>query len=90
MRRAARLRRGAASELAAAEPGGRERINVSPSGGQPRLNPQLTQAYALLQGGNLDEARAMYTSLRRPSRSTSTRCSASPTSPRRKTATTTR
>ena len=49
--------------LAAAEPAGRERISVSPTAAQPRMNPQLSQAYTLLQSGNLDEARAIYTKL---------------------------
>lgn len=49
--------------LGTAEPAGRERINVSPSAAQPRLNPTLNQAYLLLQSGSLDEARALYTKL---------------------------
>jgi Tfp pilus assembly protein PilF len=53
----------AAARAAAAEPAapGRERISVSASGTQPRLNPMLTQAYAQLQSGNVEEARSLYT-----------------------------
>jgi Tfp pilus assembly protein PilF len=40
---------------------GRERITVSPSNAQPRLNPMLAQAYSLLQNGNIEEARPLYT-----------------------------
>lgn len=52
-----------AAAPAAAEPAaaGRERISVSSSGTQPRLNPLLTQAYAQLQSGDIEEARALYT-----------------------------
>jgi Flp pilus assembly protein TadD len=38
----------------------RERISVSASGTQPRLNPLLTQAYSQLQSGSIEEARATY------------------------------
>jgi Tfp pilus assembly protein PilF len=38
----------------------RERIAVSQTNAQPRLNPLLTQAYGLLQKGNLEEASALY------------------------------
>ncbi len=38
----------------------RERIAVSPSAAQPRLNPDLGQAYSLLQSGEIEEARALY------------------------------
>jgi len=49
----------------AGEPGpaARERITVSPTTLQPRLDPTLAQAYAALQSGNLDEARPLYTKL---------------------------
>jgi Tfp pilus assembly protein PilF len=40
---------------------GRERISVSASSAQPRLNPLLTQAYSQLQSGNVEEARTLYT-----------------------------
>ncbi len=46
-----------------ATPAARERIAVTPAAAQPRLNPALSQAYAALQSGNLDEARALYTRL---------------------------
>ncbi len=39
----------------------RERISVSPTSAQPRLNPMLGEAYALLQSGDTDVARALYT-----------------------------
>ena len=55
--------RAAPVALGATEPAGRERINVSPSAAQPRLNPQLSQAYTLLQSGSLEEARTAYTRL---------------------------
>ena len=42
---------------------GRERIAVSPTASQPRLNPTLSQAYTLLQAGNLEEARTLYNRL---------------------------
>jgi tetratricopeptide (TPR) repeat protein len=40
--------------------GARERITVSTGTAQPRLNPMLAQAYALLQSGSIEEARAAY------------------------------
>ena len=42
---------------------GRERIAVSPTNTQPRLNPMLSQAYGLLQAGNIEDARTLYTKL---------------------------
>jgi Tfp pilus assembly protein PilF len=39
----------------------RERIAVSSTNAQPRLNPTLAQAYALLQTGKVEEAHALYT-----------------------------
>jgi tetratricopeptide (TPR) repeat protein len=42
----------------------RERIAVSATNAQPRLNPMLSQAYAKLQAGQMDEAEALYTKLR--------------------------
>ena len=53
----------AAVATAEPAPAGRERISVSSSSNQPRLNPQLTQAYSQLQSGNLEEARNLYTRL---------------------------
>lgn len=38
----------------------RERITVSAGTAQPRLNPMLGEAYALLQAGSTEEARAAY------------------------------
>jgi Flp pilus assembly protein TadD len=43
-----------------AEPAGRERIAVTPTATQPRVNPVLSQAYSALQAGNMEEARAAY------------------------------
>jgi tetratricopeptide (TPR) repeat protein len=53
----------AASPAAASDPNAnaRERIAVSATNAQPRLNPQLSQAYALLQAGKTEEAQALYT-----------------------------
>lgn len=49
---------------AESDPGaGRERITVSASAVQPRLNPTLSQAYTQLQAGNVDQARASYNTL---------------------------
>ena len=52
-----------ASPAAASDPNAnaRERIAVSATNAQPRLNPQLSQAYALLQAGKTEEAQALYT-----------------------------
>jgi len=41
----------------------RERIAVSPTAAQPRLNPNVGQAYSLLQSGEIEEARALYSSV---------------------------
>ena len=41
----------------------RERITVSSTSAQPQLNPLLGQAYTLLQSGNTELARAVYTRL---------------------------
>jgi Tfp pilus assembly protein PilF len=49
--------------VADAGPPARERIAVSATNAQPRLNPVLTQAYGLLQSGNTTEAHALYTKL---------------------------
>jgi Tfp pilus assembly protein PilF len=47
----------------AAEPAAqtRERIEVSATNAQPRLNPMLAQAYSLMQAGKIEDARALYT-----------------------------
>ena len=60
-----RARSAAASRAAATEApsAARERINVSQTGNQPRLNPLLTQAYAHLQTGDLAEARGAYSTV---------------------------
>jgi Flp pilus assembly protein TadD len=50
----------AAATVAESATPGRERISVSASGTQPRLNPLLTQAYSQLQSGNIEEARTLY------------------------------
>ncbi|HYC44769.1 MAG TPA: tetratricopeptide repeat protein [Burkholderiales bacterium] len=44
----------------AAAPAARERIAVSPTTNQPRVNPLLGQAYALLQAGDIEQARPLY------------------------------
>jgi Tfp pilus assembly protein PilF len=51
-----------ASPAARVEPDStaRERIAVSATNAQPRLNPMLSQAYALLQAGKTEEAQALY------------------------------
>jgi Tfp pilus assembly protein PilF len=41
----------------------RERIAVSPTAAQPRLNPNVGQAYSLLQSGEIEEARALYSNV---------------------------
>ncbi len=38
----------------------REQIAVSPANGQARVNPHVSEGYALLQAGNLGAARSMY------------------------------
>ncbi|MGZ8201974.1 MAG: tetratricopeptide repeat protein [Burkholderiales bacterium] len=47
-------------EAARTDSPGREQIAVSPTTVQPTVNPQVSQAYALLQSGSLDEARTLY------------------------------
>jgi tetratricopeptide (TPR) repeat protein len=42
-------------------PPARERIAVSQTNAQPRLDPTLAQAYAVLQAGKVEEAHALYT-----------------------------
>ena len=48
----------------AADTSSRERIAVSATNAQPRLNPALSQAYAKLQAGEMEEAEALYAKLR--------------------------
>lgn len=43
----------------------RNTIQVSAGTAEPQLNPQLSQAYAALQSGNLDAARQLYTNTAR-------------------------
>jgi cytochrome c-type biogenesis protein CcmH/NrfG len=50
---------GAVSAAAAA----RERIAVTQTTVQPRVNPTLSQAYTLLQAGSIEESRALYAKL---------------------------
>jgi tetratricopeptide (TPR) repeat protein len=62
----ARARSGGAAAAAAAASSGestqaaRERIAVTPAANQPRLNPMVSQGYAQLQSGNLEDARGLY------------------------------
>jgi Tfp pilus assembly protein PilF len=56
----ARARPSVAAEAPSA---GRERVSVSATAVQPRLNPTLSQAYSQLQAGNVDQARASYNTL---------------------------
>ena len=44
----------------ASAPSARERIAVSQTAAQPRVNPGVAQAYTQLQAGNLEEARTLY------------------------------
>jgi len=48
----------------AADTSSRERIAVSTTNAQPRLNPALSQAYAKLQADQMEEAEALYAKLR--------------------------
>jgi tetratricopeptide (TPR) repeat protein len=58
---AARAPKAAAPQAAEATQAQRERIAVSPTNAQPRLNPALAQGYTLLQSGKVEEAHALYT-----------------------------
>lgn len=57
---AARARAAASAATATESARGREPIMVTPAAQQPRLNPALSQAYAALQAGNLEESRSLY------------------------------
>jgi len=50
----------AAAAVAPDEPASRNTVVVSPGSAEPVLNPQLLQAYAALQSGQLDQAQRLY------------------------------